>query len=188
MSIKQLGSSSVGGLPELPQTSETKAPQSPIGQAAPNFDAKEATKSASGVDQKSIGNVQKSKLSLQSICNGIKNLVSKLFEKIKTLFETAKNLTPEEINQVKEAMAKGSALAGTVGGAIGSVLPGVGNFLCCATGGVIGGTIMGLIELNRIAKQHAEQLDTISNQAQQAQEKEKGGQLPQDLATAAAPA
>ncbi|MDR0590574.1 MAG: hypothetical protein LBG09_01835 [Puniceicoccales bacterium] len=185
MSIGKIVNDPIGALEGFSKTPAANAVQSAIAQMLPNHDTKEATKAASDVEGKSIDDIQKSKLSLQSICSGIKNLVLALAKKINLFIETAKSLTPEEKQQILKASAKGAALVGTIGGVVGTVLPGVGNFLGSATGGAIAGCIIALIELNKIAKQHAERMDAINDQAQQAQAP-KEGELPEGLAAATA--
>ncbi|MDR1303388.1 MAG: hypothetical protein LBJ81_02075 [Puniceicoccales bacterium] len=150
---------------------------------------KEAANATTNVEQKSIDDIQKSKLSLQSIWSGIKNHVSNLVKKIKSLIETAKSLTPEEKERITQAVTRGVGIATVVGGVVGSALPEVGSLLCGAIGVAVVGSATALIELNRIAEEHAEQMNAINDQAQQdaAQEAaQERGQAPDDLAPAPA--
>jgi hypothetical protein len=124
-----------------------------------NSDLKKATNATTNVEQKPIDDVKKSKLSLQNIFSGIKNLVSKLFKKITSLVNTLCTLNKEQLAELAAVAAAGLA-AGT---AVGSVIPGIGN----AVGGTIGAAVMVLVKLNRIAKENEERLNAINDQAQQ---------------------
>jgi hypothetical protein len=134
-----------------------------ISQSETNFEAKEATQTSSQVEEKSLDEVQKSKLTLSNVANGIKNLFSKLINKLTSLIRTAASLNKEELDQICAAAKKNAVLGASIGGlVVGWIAPGAGNATGAALGTIIGGAIGLLITLNKISLQHEARLEELA--------------------------